>query len=678
MKRNVFWSLLAFPLLAGAAEGTRRFVAPPTPPPAARREGEPVEKRLPSFSSGLPREPRLTAAATIYSIGDPLPEEQLYIELINRARANPIAESQILVNATEAPVVGSYDFFNVDLALMQAQFATNPPVPPLAPNALLTAAARRHSGDMLTNSFQEHVGTDGSTPFDRVEAAGYNWQSVGENVFASAESVFHGHAGFEVDWGPGPGGMQPALGHRNAIHDPDYREIGVGVLFGRNTAAPGSQIPGTMPDVGPQLVTQEFGTRQGATPLITGVVYFDLNGNNFYDLGEGVGNVNLAASATATQGVSARSGGYALPVAGNGNYTVTFSGEGFTAVNREVSIQQLENEKVDLILPYVPPVVSGPANPIVNAPNSYQIAPVPAATAYQWRRFELGTPALEGAENGTARVTIDQAGTYNVFEPATKNSGGFSFHLAHPNDGIETQTILLNPSYLVNANSTLLFASRLAASTEDQTAVVEVSTDNGVTWTEIYSQSGHQSGPWETVFQDRTLNLGQFAGSTIRVRFAYVPTGLVFIDTDPGTGWFIDDITFENTAEISNEAVSDATGRTFTFQPAAEGDFVLQGRARTGHGFLPWGPGLAVRAEEGTTTPLELRVGVVRLANGQVEFDANVVSGAAPAGLTVESKTSLSAAWTTAAANIETISPTQFRISTTARGPMGFYRIKAD
>ena len=31
------------------------------------------------------------AAAVPYSVGDPTPEEQLYIELINRARANPAA-----------------------------------------------------------------------------------------------------------------------------------------------------------------------------------------------------------------------------------------------------------------------------------------------------------------------------------------------------------------------------------------------------------------------------------------------------------------------------------------------------------------------------------------------------------------------------------------------------------
>ena len=34
----------------------------------------------------------------------------------------------------------------------------------------------------------------------------------------------------------------------------------------------GSTVAGRQ-TVGPQLVTQEFGTRQGATPIITGVVY---------------------------------------------------------------------------------------------------------------------------------------------------------------------------------------------------------------------------------------------------------------------------------------------------------------------------------------------------------------------------------------------------------------------
>ena len=202
-------------LVAGPTQviDLRGISAPPTAPPIEHRPAVVPEGSLHS-------------SAVTYSIGDPTPEEQLYIEMINRARANPVAEAQTFATTTDAEVIANYDFYQVDLGLMQQQFAVIPPAPPVAPNAQLAEAARRHSADMLQNSFQEHVGSDGSNPGQRVQAAGYPIRLVGENVYANGRSVFHGHTAFEVDWGPGPGGMQTPPGHRNSIHSPDFREIG--------------------------------------------------------------------------------------------------------------------------------------------------------------------------------------------------------------------------------------------------------------------------------------------------------------------------------------------------------------------------------------------------------------------------------------------------------------------
>lgn len=659
-------------LFAGTIEpmAARAPVAPPTPPPIVRSEAADA-KGAELHSS----------ATTPYLIGDPTPEEQLYVEMINRARANPVAEAQIFATTTDPDVVQNYDFFDVNLVLMQTQFAALPAAPPVALNAQLIAAARRHTGDMLTNSFQGHVGADGSTFTQRATNAGYTaYQTMGENVYANADSVFHGHAGFDVDWGPGVGGMQTPPGHRITIHDSSFREIGVGVLFGNNTPPPGSQVPGARP-VGPQLVTQEFATKQGATPIITGVVYYDLNGNSFYDIGEGIGGVRVAASGTATVAETARSGGYALPVAGNGTYTVTFSGTGLTSFNREVTISQSKNQKVDFLPAYVAPRVTGTATPSVNQSNNYQITPVPMATAYQWRRYQLASPPLEGAENGTNRVTIQKVGTYNVIQSVTKRNGTYAFQLAHPTDGIQDQAIVLKPSFVVNANSMLHFASRLGWATADQTAKVQVSTNNGASWIDVYTQSGSSvQRPQEGIFQDRTVNLGSFSGAPILIRFAYIPSGPSYIDTDGVTGWFVDDITFQNTFEIGNEQVRNATNGAFTFQPSELGTYVLQGRARTGHDFLPWGPELSVQAQEGSVNPPELSLTGLRVANGQVEVEAALVAGGAPGNLELEYKASLEGpSWTTVSTGFQIVSPTSFRLTAPIGvGRTGFYRVKAN
>src|SRR5688500_6806831 len=104
--------------------------------------------------------------------------------MIKRARANPAAEGVLLATTTDSPVLSAYDFFNVDLALMQVQFAAIAPAPPLAPNAQLTAAARRHMQDMFDNSFQGHSGTDGTSPSQRVTQSGYSWSVIGETVYS--------------------------------------------------------------------------------------------------------------------------------------------------------------------------------------------------------------------------------------------------------------------------------------------------------------------------------------------------------------------------------------------------------------------------------------------------------------------------------------------------------------
>src|SRR5256886_1634586 len=118
------------------ADGTpaiRPGPVPQAPPPAP-----PVEHRVlpPEPPSPRPQGPML------YSIGDPTDEEQLYLEYINRSRADPTAEGVRLANTTDPDVLSAYTYFGVNLALMQNELATNPPVPPLAFNSRLIVAER--------------------------------------------------------------------------------------------------------------------------------------------------------------------------------------------------------------------------------------------------------------------------------------------------------------------------------------------------------------------------------------------------------------------------------------------------------------------------------------------------------------------------------------------------------
>ncbi|MEY2576780.1 MAG: hypothetical protein QOF80_2267 [Verrucomicrobiota bacterium] len=326
----------AFAFLAGVTV-VRAQVAPPPAPPITSGS---------SFSIKTPEAP----ATQLYSIGDPTNEEQYYLELINRARANPTAEGVRLATTTDSNVLSAYSSFGVNLVLMQSQFAMLPPAPPLSMNATLTTAARAHSQNMLQNNYQGHSGPDGSlTTRLQNYTAGANGWSIGENVYAYSKSVWYGHAGFEVDWGGSvtSGGMQSPPGHRQNIHTTTFREVGIGVVLGSNGGSGG---------VGPQLVTQDFGMVGGLPPFVTGVVYRDLNGDGFYEPGEGVGGVTVTVSNTNSYAVTASSGGYSVPVAGSGSYAVTFSGGSVPTNQRSVSVSDGQNVKSDY-------VVTGSATP---------------------------------------------------------------------------------------------------------------------------------------------------------------------------------------------------------------------------------------------------------------------------------------------------------------------------
>jgi hypothetical protein len=88
--------------------------------------------------------------------------------------------------------------------------------PPLRWNAQLGDAAVRHGDAMARTRVFDHVGTDGSTVRERVDATGYRWQVIGENLAA-------GHPRLEdavVGW-------LRSRTHCAALLDPRFTEFGL-------------------------------------------------------------------------------------------------------------------------------------------------------------------------------------------------------------------------------------------------------------------------------------------------------------------------------------------------------------------------------------------------------------------------------------------------------------------
>lgn len=93
------------------------------------------------------------------------------------------------------------------------------PSRPLSWNPQLVAAASGHSQDMAENNYFDHRSASGTRPAQRVQATGYKWGSVAENIaagFFNSRTVVQGWLG--------------SPGHCVNIMDPKYTEIGVACM----------------------------------------------------------------------------------------------------------------------------------------------------------------------------------------------------------------------------------------------------------------------------------------------------------------------------------------------------------------------------------------------------------------------------------------------------------------
>jgi hypothetical protein len=266
--------------------------------------------------------------------------EQFFLELLNRARADPAAEAaRYGIDLTEGPVVIS-----------------PAPKQPLAPNAALLTAMRAHLDDMLANHFFDHYGSDGSSPFTRMTAAGYTpYTTLGENIAWQGTTgtpdvtqyVADMHRALFVDAG------YPGRGHRVNMMNPAFKEVGAGVDQGPYHPPPSTLTYNAV------LSGHDLGARPGNS-FLTGVVFNDslVLANDFYTPGEGLGGITVTAVASgggAYTEVTGAAGGYRLQVP-SGTYTVSATGSGLPGILVRTGVfVGAENVKVDFSVTAPPP-----------------------------------------------------------------------------------------------------------------------------------------------------------------------------------------------------------------------------------------------------------------------------------------------------------------------------------
>ncbi len=259
---------------------------------------------------------------------EPTAHEQYLLELINRARQNPLDE--VARNSSVSDLNQGLAPGTLDATARQ----------PLAFNFELTAAARDHSQWMLDTDTFSHTGKGGSSAGDRMADAGYQFTGAytwGENLSWRGTT---GTLDLEKSLGLQHDGLFESPGHRTNLMNGDFQEIGLGALTGN------------FQGYNAAMVTQNF-AKAGEAAYLTGVVYDDeVEDDDFYDIGEGVSGVSIQAvresdgKTFATQNYD--SGGYSLALE-PGTYQVTFSGDEIgNPVTEKVNISQ-KNIKLDLL-----------------------------------------------------------------------------------------------------------------------------------------------------------------------------------------------------------------------------------------------------------------------------------------------------------------------------------------
>ncbi|MDB6079710.1 MAG: hypothetical protein JWO82_3457 [Akkermansiaceae bacterium] len=260
------------------------------------------------------------------------------------------------------------------------------------------------------------------------------------------------------------------------------------------------------------------------------------------------------------------------------------------------------------------PVLSGPAHPSTEG-TAYHVTPVPGAETMQTGMFlkHVGT-WVESAEDPTPAVIPHTDPGYNFIDSTAgyTRTGSKAFRLASPpydvlSASIPDQSFELDREILAGAGGKLNFYYRRSYMAAGSRLAVEISSDQGSTWTGIGTDiAGTANGLPDNGFQTSSVSL---PASTMpvraRFRFYYSGNGGLYTFDDARAkpnGIFIDDISTSGCDELERTAIVSTTTQTSViFSPAtanatleAGQEWWLRERAVLGGHPFPYGPALVV------------------------------------------------------------------------------------
>jgi len=323
---------------------------------------------------------------------------------------------------------------------------------------------------------------------------------------------------------------------------------------------------------------------------------------------------------------------------------------------------------------YAPPTISGTATPFVGQPNAYTFTAISNASSYEWQATQPNAYNLvDGAETGLGNFTVVSSAGYSIQDSSVKAAGTYSFHLAQPSPPTD-QFLTLNQAFVPKTNGSLSIKSRLGYAGDAQVARVQVSVNGGLSWADLYNQTG-SNGQGETTFTTRPFSLSAYANQEIRIRFKYeINVGTYYNQTSAGVGWYLDDIIVTNAETWTVISTNMVATTNFVFTPALAANYNLNVRAYLFTEFpLEWGP---VKNVTAVAAPLSIIMSKPVLNGGQVLLDFTTTGAA---GFKLTQADQVTGPWTTnlSAALTTNIPGSSYRFTTPVGPTARFYRVKS-
>ncbi|MEZ6135242.1 MAG: Ig-like domain-containing protein [Pirellulaceae bacterium] len=437
---------------------------------------------------------------------NPTAAEQEFLQLVNRFRVDPVGEYARLISVA-SPITArnpifqaELDFFSVNGNTLRSEMLSLRPASPLAWDDGIQRFTASHNAAMINSNPPQQFHSDGVARRQQLIANGVNLRLANgelvtsENVYGFAKSALHLFAGYVIDWGNGPGGMQTGRPHRVSLGNDTFEHFG-----GTITSFGGANF-------GPLVNTNVLANIENPPVMAVGAVFEDENNSGWYEAGEGIGGVNIVFSGAAgtftTTALSA--GGYQIELPA-GTYTATATGGGMAhpvVLNNIV----VSNKNVWKNLIYDPDAIPADGSEPNNSTG--------AATELTGRDQTLGNRSIHLPND------VD----YFRLQPASTGSASFRIQFSHAAGNLDMQLLNASGAVIATSNST----------TNDESITAQV-TRGATYFVRVYSVGGAVNGSYSLTVDtpEPVAPVGVSDRATVSSAAPTTTLNILANDTDP-------------------------------------------------------------------------------------------------------------------------------------------------